>query len=885
MTSLTVNFNHGIEVMQTRFASLQKRYSQYLDLSLKIKTSPDKFTARSKDGSHITVELGDSYFADLTVQETLDFLDRRIAVIEDDMRIELERLALARKAVKDVERLATGTEQSVLVQSINTEKSGNSTPVARNTAEVKTKEETKSSQSHEKLSKSKGILKTDNSVKPTIATTSTHSSSSSSSSAKAAPAPSITSSSTPITQNKNVPLAPSTVQSATPASSTSSNSSIASADSSDPYQIDDSEFFTSEGLPMMDIREELDEDGNVISSSVEPQNKNHELRAFAQDHLSRIIQQREDELSRLTEKDNITNGDRIVELDNSSHAASAEKPVYGPERPPANTPKVFGTIVKNSGSSSGSSTKSNSTTAKLKKEEATKIVKPKTESIVQASTSDSSPEKKANASHGSEPEVLSESQDTREIAEHVDTAGSENSSTNLIHPEHMLELELIADQLNDEEDYSGDEQYEEDEEGEEEEEDDDDDEDEDEYGRTRGSLFPFAKPPAEASGQTDKKKVNFSPNLEIKTYNIGERINQPDNDGWEDEEEEPVAKEKVSRFKAGRSSLKGKGKLKLTKGYEDATVISSNAVRPVSDVTERPVSDIVERPVSDIAERPVSDIVERPVSDIVERPVSQIVERPVSDIAERPVSDIAERPVSDIVERPVSDIVERPVSDIVERPVSHIVERPVERPVTQEVSKPKVNIGPSVANRRIFQQPVIKRGPQKAVPMNPRAGLSLPEEEDDTPETSGLATTPANRPFRDDIYDLAAEHFDKALIPDEDFLALHDREGFDDVDDSDDSQAEENVERPILSTSVYERDQDENEADDDLDDEDYDQKISRREIAEEYQRLRQKLIGSSGGFKKTDQEQIFEPLNEDGTEVKVSRFKAARLANRYLPTE
>ncbi|RCK65082.1 Bud site selection protein 27 [Candida viswanathii] len=87
-------------------------------------------------------------------------------------------------------------------------------------------------------------------------------------------------------------------------------------------------------------------------------------------------------------------------------------------------------------------------------------------------------------------------------------------------------------------------------------------------------------------------------------------------------------------------------------------------------------------------------------------------------------------------------------------------------------------------------------------------------------------------------------------------------------DDSDDDDGE------ILSEIV------ENDFDDD-DGEDQaafnEDAVMDREIRENYHKLRNKLILDDNGFKKSQEELEFEPTDEDGNPVKMSRFKAAKL--------
>lgn len=124
----------------------------------------------------------------------------------------------------------------------------------------------------------------------------------------------------------------------------------------------------------------------------------------------------------------------------------------------------------------------------------------------------------------------------------------------------------------------------------------------------------------------------------------------------------------------------------------------------------------------------------------------------------------------------------------------------------------------------------------------------------------------------------AEEIFENSFIPDDEFLKLH---FVDDTtisaaagatDSKKQDVAPENS-TPILS-SVIER-SDAHECQYESDD-DQDNVVNMTEIKQEYQRLRQKLIYESGGFKAKDCDKAIEPIEPDGTTKKMSRFKAAR---------
>ena len=90
-----------------------------------------------------------------------------------------------------------------------------------------------------------------------------------------------------------------------------------------------------------------------------------------------------------------------------------------------------------------------------------------------------------------------------------------------------------------------------------------------------------------------------------------------------------------------------------------------------------------------------------------------------------------------------------------------------------------------------------------------------------------------------------------------------------DEDEDDDSDK-----GPLLATNIVE-----NDISDDEDAVDIEDHIFNQELTTSYHKLRQKIIFESNelGFKMTDEEMEFEPLDECGNSIRMSRFKAARM--------
>lgn len=540
------------------------------------------------------------------------------------------------------------------------------------------------------------------------------------------------------------------------------------------------------GFPFMEIKEVLDEEGNVVTSSVEPQHKDHELKAFAEEHLTKIIGQREAELT--------------------AKRAEAEdvpkKPVYGPERPPH--------LLDKKDETTGMKNKNN--VQRGKKE-------------IGQSRSVGSISKKPNVSPREPspvekmgkilPELYepSESESQLLIDERSGSQKSTYGSSNAISTEELLELQLITNEF-DEEDY---EQSNEDYSIDADEEDDDEDEEEDEYGRTRGTLFPFlprrpeVTTKVESENSDGKKRVRFSEQIDIKTFETdpSERLN-----------------------------------LNFVTREVDHAIVR----RPASTPS---VGEAVERE-SHTAEPVTSAIMERTALSAI---APAAADEPVtSDVIEREISSKHEFLASDEPKGKASLFkLQRKGKETAVAAPSQLITKP---PATTQHNPPTSD------KKRILKQ-------YKPVPL---------AEKDTTvyygvPENV-LAEGSTALKISPDIYELAKENFRKAILTEEEFIKAHD----DGNDDPVDQDVDESQLRSVLADSIVEHERalpEEDEVEVDMN-----FNVSRREIADEYQRLRRNLINRSGGFGKSQLELEVESIDEDGNPVKVSRFKAARLSNR-----
>ncbi|CAN6607711.1 hypothetical protein TRVA0_003S03422 [Trichomonascus vanleenenianus] len=685
-------------------------------------------------------------------------------------------------------------------------------------------------------------------------------------------------------------------------------------------------------LPVMDIREELDEEGNVISSTVEPQQKDGDWQQFAEKHLSRAVAQKENE----------------------------PKIIYGPELPPGfvrhqKAPKESPKVTA--------------------KNNVPKDLHPRIEDVTDAvekmDISSSAHDNQASIAGKSKVSEIPDEEAPKSAADAgYNIVKSSDATSSSIATEDLLELELIANELDDDEEDYVDDDYQFIENT-------DDEEDlEDEYGRTRGTMFPFlskemlekqkswaqmvrnkeevqddasdnVEEPVKA--KVDSKKVRFAEEVEIKRFDKNNASNDEtpvDEPEIDDTAKETPKSKKVSRFKADRMAQKQDRNLvppvngdlpvrdTITEHEFVEGPVSENIIeRPASEIMERqreakpvdevkqPVQDILERlpesPAHDNKERAICDtIVERPFPDI--QPVDDVMERIVENIqtGTKPVNDVFERPINDIItERspqhvdsdketlvdniatgePVNNILQRDtsangsaVSDIRERqsPVGDIVEKPMPNVVGENSTVAETNPPPrTIKPRKSIKPVVVHRKGSKIPPALARANKSIkptpiikhkydPARVVDVP--SEKATDPAEdfpKPHgvSQEIYDRAKEYFKEAILTPEQFL-----EAFDDGSEEPEQDRKTKIAPPtILSTDIVERPDIQP-----LEEEDDDYAHDMALMATEYQRIRERLINRSGGFRETDAEKAVEPVDEHGNPIKHSRFKSAQLYKR-----
>lgn len=432
----------------------------------------------------------------------------------------------------------------------------------------------------------------------------------------------------------------------------------------------------------------------------------------------------------------------------------------------------------------------------------------------------------------------------------------------------LIELELLADDFDDSENFQG-ENYDDDEEWDYEFDDDDEEEEEDIadellYGGGKAKIIGsdeksnnmlwdqiinLRKSKLVATDQVaDKieestvnekkpKAVRFAEHLDInEVENISESLRNP-----------PPETGKMSLFKQNRMSSQQKNR-----SEEIKETVENDSV--MTDILENDVmSDIVEK------EPVMTDIIEK--DDDV-----QIVDN----------SDIIE---STIIERePVATINE----STPETKTGTSSQKPVSRFKAMRSSQPLKDTG-KLNTQAPVKIPIPGDTEKEVVPLESPTSLSVSKLQDLQLDMDKMAQAYVSGMYDDDIVTegpvvhklddfetlnkmVEAKKQDNEKLGIQEYDAASNEVGME-IDEED----EDDDEGPILVDEIVENELDESNGVFN------DEVIFDREIRENYHKLRNKLILDQNGFKKSQQELEMEPVDDEGNPIKISRFKAAKM--------
>ena len=432
----------------------------------------------------------------------------------------------------------------------------------------------------------------------------------------------------------------------------------------------------------------------------------------------------------------------------------------------------------------------------------------------------------------------------------------------------LIELELLADDFDDSENFQG-ENYDDDEEWDYEFDDDDEEEEEDIadellYGGGKAKIIGsdeksnnmlwdqiinLRKSKLVATDQVaDKieestvnekkpKAVRFAEHLDInEVENISESLRNP-----------PPETGKMSLFKQNRMSSQQKNR-----SEEIMETVENDSV--MTDILENDVmSDIVEK------EPVMTDIIEK--DDDV-----QIVDN----------SDITE---SSIIERePVATINE----STPETKTGTSSQKPVSRFKAMRSSQPLKDTG-KLNTQAPVKIPIPGDTEKEVVPLESPTSLSVSKLQDLQLDMDKMAQAYVSGMYDDDIVTegpvvhklddfetlnkmVEAKKQDNEKLGIQEYDAASNEVGME-IDEDDEADDE----GPILVDEIVENELDESNGVFN------DEVIFDREIRENYHKLRNKLILDQNGFKKSQQELEMEPVDDEGNPIKISRFKAAKM--------
>lgn len=432
----------------------------------------------------------------------------------------------------------------------------------------------------------------------------------------------------------------------------------------------------------------------------------------------------------------------------------------------------------------------------------------------------------------------------------------------------LIELELLADDFDDSENFQG-ENYDDDEEWDYEFDEDDEEEEEDIadellYGGGKAKIIGsdeksnnmlwdqiinLRKSKLVATDQVaDKieestvnekkpKAVRFAEHLDInEVENISESLRNP-----------PPETGKMSLFKQNRMSSQQKNRPEEIK-----ETVENDSV--MTDILENDVmSDIVEK------EPVMTDIIEKDDDD-------QIFEN----------NDITE---SSIIERePVATINE----STPETKTGTSSQKPVSRFKAMRSSQPLKDTG-KLNTQAPVKIPIPGDSEKEVVPLESPTSLSVSKLQDLQLDMDKMAQAYVSGMYDDDIVTegpvvhklddfetlnkmVEAKKQDNEKLGIQEYDAASNEVGME-IDEED----EDDDEGPILVDEIVENELDESNGVFN------DEVIFDREIRENYHKLRNKLILDQNGFKKSQQELEMEPVDDEGNPIKISRFKAAKM--------
>ncbi|KAK9372581.1 uncharacterized protein V1513DRAFT_451842 [Lipomyces chichibuensis] len=680
------------------------------------------------------------------------------------------------------------------------------------------------------------------------------------------------------------------------------------------------------GLPMMEIREELDEGGNIIESSVKPQTTTG-LEQFAEEKLNAIMKQFEPgpstpSLGSISQTSPIGRNDRIEDISDLEtqppsvivpSRASQEKILPQPKsilktaKKDSDDPPVEELKEALSAKQSAASSLSESSLHIIDSIPTSTVPMPSQPTFTeqtQSSSSSLNPRRQVKPSG-----ISSDLFEIERIAQEIDLQQEEDA-------EDILDLEITDGQLswtlagNDDDDDDHSESFDDDD-------NDDDEEDEDQYGRTRGTFFPYLprgldtpvlygslSPPATKdangnvsecirptptlepqpttfsetslecefpNGNTGSKQVRFSGKVAVQHFqsklpsalvSTSSGLSSRSDHGKIASEElkpehddEPKPK-KVSRFKLNRQNVSG------VENAVQAMKQSRGSTEVHSDIFERQILD--RRPVRPNSAKHQSSISSRAGSTNSTIEKDRPIPEPDKFNGNAPFDVIKERepppPIPSIKpgsrQRPP-----QPSRRAGNKSNPFIIGRPI--PKNRSGNATSSQLSELVDIEALIRENI---SPNHAVPSHMQLEDELKAEVDEGSKLPLLSETIVERPF------------DQSTPSDGRKKQSLFKKGR--TTNTDARPPSTTMQPQPVSTKIMPEHTTDDVEDDIDDDMTLDPEIHRQEIAVAYHHMRQKLIDKQGGYSLKVSEMDFVPLDENGEVAKISRFKNARLSGR-----
>ncbi|CAH6721609.1 hypothetical protein CLIB1444_06S06084 [[Candida] jaroonii] len=417
-----------------------------------------------------------------------------------------------------------------------------------------------------------------------------------------------------------------------------------------------------EGMPFMDIVEELDDDDNILSVKLNKKDFKIQEQKAEKKKETPLPPKNKSQKKDPVKEEFVDIVEELDENDNVINVTSNGKSMEGFKKPNSSEEVHRNDSFRNDKSSPPEENESNQFEELLEDME----IEHKTTIVNKIDSLSINDEDKAalkeiaqdlHSRGGAAKEKIQEMEDKDdEDDEYIEEPLQDHIS---IERQDLLELELIAD------DFQGADDIEEDYEFDFEDEFEDDESEED-----QGAFFRDNKMNNMLWDQINKLRNNS----EVKEFEdtqdkkSGKRVKFAENlDIFEIEKIKYEEPGKKSKFKSRMESSKDR------------------IDEPISDIIENTINEITEDPVNNVTENPINDVVEKPVNDIVEKTINDIVENAVDEVmkSEKPkrVSKFKQRAHKQVgIETPIKSKASTGISgglseEAVQAPINDIVEK------------------------------------------------------------------------------------------------------------------------------------------------------------------------------------------------------------------